>query len=164
MPTLVLTIWPVAPTPWPAHCDSLDRPVVTAAKKAIKTRNMNLVLVWVRKSDEGEIRTAVEKTLAVRKVNPQAREIEDRYFFETLVRIHRSGDDAPYTGLKPAGRELGPAIPAGDKAIESDSSADLAALLIDRMRQSLEARFREALSASKYSKDDVTTGLKYVEA
>ena len=42
----------------------------------------------------------------------EARELADRYFFETLVRIHRAGEGAPYTGLKPAGRDLGPAVPA----------------------------------------------------
>lgn len=40
------------------------------------------------------------------------------YFFETVDRIHRAGEGEPHTGLKSAGRDLGPAIPAADKAIE----------------------------------------------
>ncbi len=162
--TLVLAIWLAAPAPSLAHCDGLDGPVVTAARKALETGDIRLVLAWVKISDEGEIRAAFEKTLAVRKVNPQARELADLYFFETLVRIHRAGEGAPYTGLKSAGRDLGAAIPAGDKAIASGSAADLTAFLTDRVRHGLEARFRKALAASRYSRDDVEAGRKYVKA
>src|ERR1051326_7561606 len=102
-----------------AHCDGLDGPVVKAAQKALESGNVNPVLIWVLKKDEGEIKKAFQKTLAVRKLNPQAKELADMYFFETLVRIHRAGEGEPYTGLKPAGRDLEPAIPAADKAIES---------------------------------------------
>jgi hypothetical protein len=41
------------------------------------------------------------------------------YFFETRVCVHREGEGAAYTGLKPAGLDLGPDIPAADKALES---------------------------------------------
>jgi hypothetical protein len=90
--------------------------VVQAAQKALETGNVHLVLIWVQKPDEAEITEAFQKALAVRKLNAEAKELADRYFFETLVRIHRAGEGAPYTGLKPAGRDLGPAIPAADKA------------------------------------------------
>ena len=73
--------------------------------------------------------TSFAKTLAVRKLNPEARELADLYFFETLVRIHRAGEGAPYTGLKPAGRDLGPAIPAADKAIETGALEPLLKLI-----------------------------------
>ncbi|HZD40652.1 MAG TPA: DUF6448 family protein, partial [Terriglobales bacterium] len=90
-----------------AHCDGLDGPVVKAAQNALQTGNVDLVLIWIRPKDEKEIRTAFQKTLAVRQLNPQARELADMYFFETLVRVHRAGEGAPYTGLKPPGRDLG---------------------------------------------------------
>jgi tetratricopeptide (TPR) repeat protein len=35
-----------------------------------------------------------------------------------VVRIHRAGEGAPYTGLKPAGLSEGPIIPIAEKAIE----------------------------------------------
>jgi Family of unknown function (DUF6448) len=98
-----------------AHCDGLDGPVVKAAQKALAEDNVNLVLIWVQKDDEAEIKRAFEKTVAVRKLNPEARELADMYFFETLVRTHRAAEGAPYTGLKPAGRDLGPAIPAAER-------------------------------------------------
>src|SRR5512147_1018908 len=85
----------VVPVPAIAHCDGLDGPVVKAAQKALETGNVNPVLIWVQKKDEGEIKQAFQKTLAVRKLNPQAKELADMYFFETLVRIHRAGEGEP---------------------------------------------------------------------
>jgi hypothetical protein len=68
-----------------AHCDGIDGPVVKAAQKALEMGNVNLVLIWVQKTDEDEVKKAFQKTLAVRKLNPQAKELADTYFFETLV-------------------------------------------------------------------------------
>ena len=48
------------------HCDGMDGPVVTLAKKALDSGNVNLVLPWVRAEDEHEIRRALEHALAVR--------------------------------------------------------------------------------------------------
>lgn len=147
-----------------AHCDGLDGPVVTAARKALETGDVKLALVWVQKSDEDQIKSAFEKTLAVRKLNPEARELADSYFFETIVRVHRAGEGFPYTGLKPAGRDLGPAIPAGDKAIEAGSPAALLEMLTGQVREGVHARFHEVLARSKYAKDDVPAGREYVKA
>jgi len=147
-----------------AHCDGLDGPVVTAARKALETGNVNLVLLWVQKADEAEIKAAFEKTLAVRKLNRQAQDLADMYFFETLVRVHRAGEGAAYTGLKPAGRDLGPAIPAGDKAIETRSPEALLQLLTSEVRQGLHTRFHQAVEKSNYSKDDVEAGRAFVKA
>ncbi len=147
-----------------AHCDGLDGPVVTAARKALETGDVNLVLLWVQKGDEDQIKSAFEKTLAVRKINPQSRELADMYFFETLVRIHRAGEGFAYTGLKPAGRDLGPAIPAGDKAIETGSPNALLEMLTSKVREGVHARFHEVLEKSKYAKNDVPAGREYVKA
>ena len=91
-----------------AHCDTLDGPVVTAAKEALDTGDANPVLIWVQEKDEAQIREAFNKTLSVRKLSPETKDLADMYFFETLVRVHRAGEGASYTGLKPAGldREL----------------------------------------------------------
>jgi len=146
-----------------AHCDTLDGPVVSAARMALTESNVNLVLIWVQKQDEAEIKQAFEKTLAVRKLNAEARNLADMYFFETLVRIHRAGEGAPYTGLKPAG-DLGPAIPAADKAIEDGKLEPVAKLLTGAVHEGLHKRF-EAVSARKdYAKNDVSAGREYVEA
>ena len=96
----------IAPTQVLAHCDSLDGPVVKAAQLALDARNPAFALMWVQPKDEPEIQTAFERTLTVRSLSPQAQELADRFFFETLVRVHRAREGAPFTGLKPAGRGL----------------------------------------------------------
>ncbi|HSA58840.1 MAG TPA: DUF6448 family protein [bacterium] len=146
-----------------AHCDGLDGPVVQAARKALESGNVNFVLPWVRKNDETEIKDAFRKTLAVRTVSPEARDLADTYFFETVVRIHRSGEGEAFTGLKPAGRDLGPAIPAADKAIENGSDRDLINLLTDEIREGIEAHFMRVLAKKNFNADHVKAGREYVK-
>ena len=86
-----------------AHCDTLEGPVVSTAKAALENGDVTPVLKWVKEDDEKEIRELFAKTLSARKQGKEARELADRYFFETLVRVHRAGEKAPFTGLKPAG-------------------------------------------------------------
>jgi len=147
-----------------AHCDGLDGPVVKAAKHALETGNVNLVLIWVQPKDEPEIRTSFRQALVVRKQGPEAQALADRSFFETLVRVHRAGEGAPYTGLKPAGRNLGPAIPAADRALETGATGQLQDLLANSLRRGLQEHF-EALSALRgYDPSDVAAGRRYVQA
>ena len=146
-----------------AHCDGLDGPVVKAAQNALETGNVNLVLIWVQKKDEGELKNAFQKTLGVRKLNPQAKELADMYFFETLVRIHRAGEGAPYTGLKPAGRDLGPAIPAADKALETGSAKSLTNILTEATQNGVADRFKEVAAKRKFKNGDVEAGRQYVK-
>jgi hypothetical protein len=147
-----------------AHCDTLDGPVVRAAKAALEKGDVNLVLIWVQKKHEAELKKAFEKTLAVRKQSAEVKELADMYFFETLVRIHRAGEGAPYTGLKPAGRDLGPAIPAGDTALETGSVEAVEKLLTDLMKGGLHEHFDRALAKRKYDSKNVEAGREYVEA
>ena len=150
--------------PLSAHCDGLDGPVVKAAQDALAKHDVNLVLIWVRKNDEAEIRRAFEQTVSVRKLNPQARELADMYFFETLVRIHRAGEGAVYTGLKPAGRDLGPAIPAADLALKSGDVGPLTSLLVEKVRAELLDRYKKVMAAKSFNVQDVGAGREYVEA
>lgn len=147
-----------------AHCDGLDGPVVSAARAALEQGNVNRVLIWVRKQDEAEIRAAFNETMSVRTLSPKAKALADRYFFETLVRIHRAGEGAPYTGLKPAGRDLGPAIPAADKAIATSSGKELATLLTKELRRGLHSHLEALIAKKGFAPDDVDAGRQYVEA
>jgi hypothetical protein len=160
----LFAIFAVGPAPGFAHCDGMDGPVVAAARQALETGNANLVLLWVQKADEAEIKTAFERTRAVRQLNPQAKELADMYFFETLVRIHRAGEGAPYTGLKPAGRDLGPAIPAADKALQTGSVDALVKLLTEAVQHGVREHFAAANGNKTYDKNDVEAGRKYVQA
>ena len=147
-----------------AHCDGLDGPVVKAAQRALETRNPALVLIWVQERDEPEIRKAFEQTLAVRALSSQARELADRFFFETLVRVHRAGEGAPFTGLKPAGRDLGPAIPAADEAVRLGSVEPVRHLLTAAVQDRLREQFGEVMATMTFAPDDVAAGRAYVKA
>jgi hypothetical protein len=147
-----------------AHCDGLDGPVVTAARQALETGDINRVLIWVRADDDPEIRKAFQEALEVRKLSPEARELADKYFFETLVRVHRAGEGAPYTGLKPAGRDLGPAIPAADRAIETGSAEAVNRLLNETVESGLHTAFHRVLERKDFDSGDVSAGREYVEA
>jgi hypothetical protein len=147
-----------------AHCDSLDGPVVKAAQRALDTRNPALALTWVQEKDEAEVRNAFEQTLAVRALSPQARELADRFFFETLVRVHRAGEGAPFTGLKPAGRDLGPAIPAADEAVRVGSVEPVRHLLTVAVQARLRQQFDEVMATKTFEPDDVAAGRAYVKA
>jgi hypothetical protein len=96
----------IAPAAAEAHCDSLDGPVITEARAALEAGDVTSVLKWVSQDYEAEIRAAFDHVVEVRKLGGEARSLADRFFFETLVRIHRAVEGAPYTGLKPAGSGL----------------------------------------------------------
>lgn len=151
-------------TPSFAHCDGMDGPVVKAAQKALQTGDINLVLIWVRKSDEVELRKAFQQTLAVRKLNSDAANLADKYLFDTLVRLHRAGEGAPYTGLKPAGRDLGPAIPMADKALETGSIEPVIQLITSIIQNGIQDHFKEVMQHKNFSKENLESGRKYIEA
>ncbi|HEX6318579.1 MAG TPA: DUF6448 family protein [Burkholderiales bacterium] len=146
------------------HCDGVDGPVVTLARRALDAGNVNLVLPWVREHDEAEIREAFAHAVAVRKLGGEAKDLADRHFFETLVRVHRAGEGAPYTGLKPAGRDLGPAIPAADRALQDGSIDKVLNVLSDALRKGLEEHYHHAVERKDFAPDDVKAGRDYVEA
>lgn len=146
-----------------AHCDTLDGPVVAAARKALDTNNANLVLVWVQKKDEAEIRKHFQKTVVVRKAGGEAKDLADMYFFETLVRIHRAGEGAGYSGLKPAGK-IDPPIAAADKSLETGKLQEVAHLISKRTEQGLHRHFEEMMKKKKYSPNDVAAGRAFASA
>lgn len=146
------------------HCDSMNGPVVTAAKKALETGNVNFVLIWVQKKDEAQIKEAFQKTLAVRKLNFDAQKLADMYFFETLVRIHRAGEGVAYTGLKPAETKVDPGIEAADKSLEKGSAEELLKYLTEAVHDGVHEQFSNAISKKNFKSDDLEAGREYVKA
>lgn len=146
------------------HCDTLDGPVVQLGKRALAEKNVNLVLPWVRAEDEEQIRHVFDHAQAVRELGPQARSLADLHFLETLVRVHRAGEGAPYSGLKPAGLDLGPAVPAADRALQSGSPDALIVLLADAVSAGVRTRFQAARDLQAFDPDDVGAGRRYVHA
>lgn len=148
----------------PPHCDTLDGPVVTAAKDALERKNVKFILPWVPKEAEGEIKEAFEKVIKVREINPEAKELADYWFFETVVRLHRTGEGAPYTGLKPAGLDWGPVVPKAEEAINKEDSTEIVEFISKVIKQELQKRFDSAISRKHYDESDVDAAREYVEA
>lgn len=146
-----------------AHCDTLDGPVVMDAKAALEKGDVTPVLKWVKKEYENEIKTAFIKTLAVRSMGKEAKELADLYFFETLVRLHRAGEGAPYTGLKPAG-EIEPPIAAADKAIAYGNVNELVGEIEEAAKNGILQRFQHLMEAKMHKEESVEAGREYVEA
>lgn len=146
-----------------AHCDTLDGPVVGDARAAIGKGDVTPVLKWVQPKDEAEIREAFAKTLAVRKLDPKAQKLADTYFFETLVRIHRAGEGAPFTGLKAAGT-VEPVVAKADLALADGNVDGLAKAIAAHTEEGIRKRFEHTLETGKHARENVEAGRKFVEA
>jgi hypothetical protein len=136
-----------------AHCDSVDGPVAKAALAALDTGNVNLALPYAPTTAEGEIKAVFAQTLKVRVLGPDAKTLADRAFIETTVRLHRAGEGAAYTGLKPAGIDYGPAIPAAEHAVATGNLAPVKALLAEELEHGLHTRLAHALETQKAAKE-----------
>jgi hypothetical protein len=146
-----------------AHCDTLDGPVVKTARIALEKKDITPLLKWVSPSDEKEIRDAFEMTIAVRAQGGKAKELADMYFFENLVRIHRAGEGAPYTGLKP-GIAIDPAVALADKGLEIGSIDKLVDVLTNAMEKGIRERFQRASEKQKHADENVAAGRDFVES
>lgn len=146
-----------------AHCDTLDGPVILDARKALEKKDVTPVLKWIPQEDEKTIHEAFDKTLAVRALGNEARDLADTYFFETLVRIHRQSEGAPYTGLKPAG-SVDPLIAEADRSLESGSADKLETQVLDAVKQGIHETFHEAVQARKSKDTSVASGRDFVKA
>jgi len=147
-----------------AHCDTMDGPVVQAAKVALEKKDITPVLMWIKKDDEAQIKAAFAKTLAVRAKGAEARHLADQFFFETLVRVHRASEGAPFTGLKPAGTPLEPPIEEADKALDTGSADNLVKLVTDEAAAGIRKRFAEAKEKKAHAEHNVEAGREFVAA
>lgn len=157
--TLVLTTMPAL-----GHCDTEDGPVVRDARAALASGDVTPALKWIGPDDEPEIRSAFAKALAVRRAGGQARELAETWFFETLVRVHRAGEGAAYSGLKPAGTPLDPAVRLSDEALDTGNAEALVAALTAHLSDGVLERFREAFVLRAHAADNVEAGRAYVAA
>ncbi len=162
---LTALLFPVllAPTLARAHCDTLEGPVLVEARAALVAGDVTPVLKWVRAADEATIRDAFARTLAVRQASKPAAELAELWFFETLVRIHRAGEGAPYTGLK-SGVVEEPGVAAADQALASGDAGTLWLETTDRLRGQLEEKLRRVRDLKEHAAHSVDAGRAYVAA
>lgn len=144
-----------------AHCDTLDGPVVQDARKALAAKDVTPVLKWVQAKDEQTVKDAFNKTLAAQ--GQKQRQAAENTFFESLVRIHRAGEGAPFTGLKPAG-EVEPVIAEADKAMTGGSPDGLIKMVTDTANRGINLRYEKVTEALKHKDESVQKGREYVAA
>lgn len=156
----------ISPQKVSAHCDTLDGPVVNAARKAMETDNVNYILIWVKPENEDEIRKALRKARDKKKKakNKEEKDRAEMELFEILVRIHRKGEGAKYEGIKPAG-SVEPEIALADKAVATGKLNDI----FDHI-QSPENKeiilhlFHRVEEKSRYDVNDVSAGREFIAA
>lgn len=146
-----------------AHCDTLDGPVIQDARVALEKGEVTPVLKWVREKEEAKVRASFKEAVAAAKKGPKVREAAEHRFFTSLVKIHRAGEGAPFTGLKPAGT-VEPAVAAADKALESGSSDELVKLVTDAVAAGIRERYDRVAEARKHRDESVAAGREYVAA
>ena len=145
-----------------AHCDTLAGPIIPDALAALEKGDVTPVLKWVMPGDEAEIKAAFAKAVVVRTKGAEAKELADRYFLETFVRVHRAGEGAPYTGLKD--EPVDPIVAMADKALATGSADDMIKKLSAHMAKVIEGKFDKAVKAAKKKDVSVKAGREYVEA
>ncbi len=131
------------------------------AHKALAGKNVMPVLKWGK--DEEAVRKAFDMTLAVRGENAAAKELSERYFFETLIRLHRASEGEAFTGLKPAG-SVDPMIAAADRALADGNIEPLSGRLAAAVAEGLKERFTEARAKREVAAKSVAQGREYVTA
>lgn len=157
----LLTGFILANSVW-AHCDTLNGPIIPEARAALEKRNATSILKWVRPQDEAEIQKAFSKAVAIRNTSPEAREVADQFFFETLIRLHRLGEGAPFTGLKDAPVE--PIVALAEKALVAGAADGMLQDLNAHMERAIREKFNQVQAAAKTKDQSVAAGRAYVEA
>jgi len=147
-----------------AHCDTMDGPLIADAKRAIEKNNVNYVLKWVMPEHEKEIVDVFNLSMKVRGLSPEPTEISEKYFFDVLVRVHRSGEGVPFTGVKPSGTPIDAKILAADKSIEVGNLSPLEGKVAKKDLPELTKRFKKIISLKNYDVNDVKAGREYIEA
>lgn len=162
--TRMLALLLFLPSSASSHCDTMNGPVVKDAKLALAKGDVTPVLKWVMKENEAEIVALFEKTRNVRTKGIDAQNLADMYFFETLVRIHRAGEGAPYTGLKPEGTHVDHSIEQANKAIETHNVDNLVRKMTADIASGMTRRFNKLVEAEKHAHHSVDAGRDYVAA
>jgi len=147
-----------------AHCDQMNGPLVSDAKKAIEQNNVNIVLKWVQAAHETEIKEAFNQMMKVRELSPDAKALSEKYFFETLVRIHRAGEGVAFTGIKPEDTPIDEKVMAADKSIELGNLSPLEGLVAKKDLPELTERFNKVMSLKNFDVNNVEAGREYIEA
>lgn len=146
-----------------AHCDRVNGPVAVDARKALETGDVSHALIWVTEKQAEELKSAFKQTKEVYAQGGESRELAERYFMETTVRLHREAEGMPYTGLKPA--QPNPKdIAIAEKALQTGDVEPVATLLASEIEAKVTELHQEAISAQKNEGKSIAAGRKAVDA
>lgn len=145
-----------------AHCDSMSGPVIPEATAALEKGDITPILKWLKPEYEAEVKTVFSMAIQVRDKGPEAKKLADKYFLETLIRLHRAGEGAPYTGIKETPPEK--IIILTDQAFASGSADELIEKIQTHLAAAIKEKFKKALQASKNKDKSVESGREFVEA
>lgn len=145
-----------------AHCDTTGGPVIPEARAALEKGDVTPILKWIKQDNEAEIKTAFAKTIAVRVKGPEAKALADQYFLETLVRLHRAGEGAPYNGIKDEPVE--PIVAMADKALADGSVDEMIKEISAHMAAAIKQKFNRSVETRKDKDKGVAAGREFVEA
>jgi hypothetical protein len=150
--------------PASAHCDTEDGPAAIDGRKALDAGNVNIALKWVLPDGEAEVARAFEQARRVRELGGEAAEVADRWFLETLIRVHRLSEGVGFAGIKPSGTGVTPPVAAADAAIAEGSIDPLRGLVDDARWAELERRFDRAIGLRDFDDDDLMAARAYMGA
>lgn len=151
-----------AAIPAHGHCDTIEGPVVRAARRALDSGDVSQALRWVRAEDEAEVRQAFTVARNARTAGAEAKDLADLHFFEVVVRLHRAGEGEPYTGLKDVPPE--PAIVAADQALETGDVSVLTQGVSSARADAIRERFARVLQARNHADESLAAGREYVRS
>ncbi|MBM7504545.1 DUF6448 family protein [Agromyces aurantiacus] len=147
-----------------AHCDTMDGPTVADGRRALDTGDVNHALKWVDEHHEAELAGAFDLARRVRGLGEDARELADRFFLETLVRLHRAGEGEPYTGVKPSGFPIDERAAAADRCIAAGTLDQLEPLVPDERLPELRERFSRVLATRDFDVADLAAARAHIAA
>lgn len=147
-----------------AHCDTMDGPVIKDAQLSLANNNINYALKWIQAGDESELREAFALVMKVRSLGQEAQTLADRYFFDTLVRIHRNGEGVGFTGVKPAGTPVDERVLAADRSIEAGNLTPLKGMIPEAKKHELHLLFDKVMALKNFDVNDVKAGRAWVAA
>jgi len=146
-----------------AHCDRVNGPVAVAAKQALQTGDVSIALIWVGAEQAEELTSKYRQSLNVYNSGEASRQLAERYFMETTVRLHREAEGMPYTGLKPA-RPSSEDIRTAEKALETGNVSPVSDLLAEEIQQTTRELYQQAMLAKEKRAQSVEAGRQWVDA
>lgn len=159
---LALGLWILPQTAF-SHCDSYDGPVIRDALKALENNDVGLVMKWVDAKHEKVITDLFEKTMKYKSGDEEVYNLLEKYFLETLVRVHREGEGEPYTGLKPAGSTK-QIIQLTDTALADEDFEGLLLKFNGHVEKILKEKYEKVAQLEKVKDQSVQKGREYVAA